>query len=533
LPEASTLELTPTLPAPAHASPAPAPALPHLQTLLDEQESPLIEWPRYSCALGAQQTVVAIRRAAPILHSGPGCSTKVQALIGQGEGYAGGSTIPCTNSGETEVIYGGESRLREVIDGSFKVIDADLYVVLTGCTTDIVGDDVGGVVGEYQLEGRPVVYVETGGFKSNNYVSHELVVNSIIDQYVEPNKTNGGVKPGLVNVFASVPYQDPFWNGNLEEYKRILEGIGLEVNILFGEDSGGVTEWLSIPEAQFNIVVGAWVGLEIARHLKELYGTPFVHFPYFPLGARDTTAFLRQVIDAVDFDEPGRARADAFIRGEERKFYAHIDTLMDFLLEFRYALPRRLYTLLDASYALGFTRFLLNEVGILPAQQFVLDNTPERYQEEIRKRFSEVSHLGLRSAEVAFLADAGLAHDLIRTDAGVGPSVCDAGVKSRVRDGGVEGVADAESRAGVEGAASAKSRGGIDVGGSGSGSDGSRTLIVGSSWERQLAADIGADLLIISVPVVYRLVLGAPVIGYRGAIRVIEDLYTQVLNTFR
>jgi nitrogenase molybdenum-iron protein beta chain len=57
-----------------------------------------IEQPRFSCALAAQQTVVAIKRAVPVLHSGPGCSIKVDSLIGQGEGYAGGSTIPCTNA---------------------------------------------------------------------------------------------------------------------------------------------------------------------------------------------------------------------------------------------------------------------------------------------------------------------------------------------------------------------------------------------------------------------------------------------------
>jgi len=66
--------------------------------------SKFIEQPRYSCALGAQQSVVAIKRAVPIVHAGPGCSGKISRLIGQGEGYAGGSTIPCTNSSETEIV---------------------------------------------------------------------------------------------------------------------------------------------------------------------------------------------------------------------------------------------------------------------------------------------------------------------------------------------------------------------------------------------------------------------------------------------
>jgi nitrogenase molybdenum-iron protein beta chain len=447
---------------------------------VEQIDSPLIEYPRYSCALGAQQSVVAIPRALPILHSGPGCSTKVQALIGQGEGYGGGSTIPCTNSGEAEVIYGGANKLRGVIEGAFKVIDADLFVVLTGCTSDIVGDDIASIVGDFQLEGRPIVYVETGGFKSNNYASHAAVVNAIIDQYVDLNKESGGVKRGLVNVFASIPYQDPFWNGNLEELKRILTGIGLEVNILFGQGCEGMAEWHRIPRAQFNIVADAWAGLGIAKHLQERYGTPWLHYDHFPIGARDSSDFLRQVVDIAGFSAEQRLNAEKFIAAEERRFYAHFDTLMDFLLEFRYGLPRRFHSLLDASYALGLSRFLLNEAGVAPARQFVLDDTPPQYQESLRASFRKASHLARREVEVSFITDAGLAHEAIR---------------------GAQGD--------------------------------SRLLLIGSSWERQLAADLNADLLIVSVPVVYRIVLSACYIGYNGGLRLVEDLYSQVLAVFR
>jgi nitrogenase molybdenum-iron protein beta chain len=438
------------------------------------QTSTAIEFPRYSCALAAQQTVVAIKRAAPIVHAGPGCIMKICGMVGQGDGYAGGGDIPCTNTGEREVVYGGEDRLREIIDGSFKVIDADLYVVLSGCTSDIVGDDIKSVVLGFSQAERPVVCAETGGFKSSNYVSHELVVKEIIDQYVDLHK-NGGVERGLVNVFASVPYQDPFWNGNLEELKRLFEGIGLKVNILFGEDSGGIDEWKTIPNAQFNIVVNAWVGLGIAQHLEEKYGTPYIRFPYFPIGARDTSQMLRQ---AAEFGAVDNAVAAAFIKKEEAKYYGYLDTTMDFLLEFRYGLPRRFYTLLDASYAIGFSRFLLNDIGILPSRQFILDDTPERFRDEITGLFAEIS--GLRSAEIEFLSDAGVAHELIRDD---------------------------ENR--------------------------NRALILGSAWERELANGLGADLLIVSVPITYRLILGCAYVGYRGGIRAIEDIYGRVLDTFR
>lgn len=434
-----------------------------------------IEQPRYSCAIGAQQTVVAIKRGVPILHAGPGCSSKVSSLIGQGEGYAGGNTIPCTNAGEAEVVYGGEGRLRNVVDGAFKVIDADLYVILTGCTSDIVGDDVGRVTGEYQAQGRPIVYAETGGFKSNNYVSHESVVNAIIDQYVDVHNKGGNIQKGLVNVFATVPYQDPYWNGNLEEIKRILEGIGLKVNILFGNGSGGVEEWKTIPDAEFNILINTWTGLGIVKHLQEKYRTPYVHFPYLPIGGIETTRFLKQV---AGFGKLDGKKVEAFIQKEEEKYYSFIERTADFMLEFRYGIPRRFYTILDAAYSIGFSKFLLNELGIIPAKQYVIDDTPEEFREEIKKLFAGISDL--RSAEVAFSIDGGAIQQEIREE----PQK-------------------------------------------------NRAIILGSGWERDLASDIKADLLIISAPVTYRLVLNCGYAGYNGGLRTIEDIYDRVLNTYR
>ena len=434
-----------------------------------------IEQPRYSCAIGAQQTVVAIKRGVPILHAGPGCSAKVSDIIGQGEGYAGGNNIPCTNTGEADVVYGGEERLRNVIDGALKVMDGDLYVVLTGCTSDIVGDDVGRVTAEYQQQGKPIVFAETGGFKSNNYVSHEVVVNAIIDQYVDINYKGEKTQKNLVNVFTTVPYQDPYWNGNLEELKRILEGIGLKVNILFGNESKGVSEWKTIPQAEFNILAGAWTGIGIVKHLEEKYGTPYLHFPYLPIGGIETTRFLREVVEFGNLD---KTKAEAFIKSEEEKYYSFIERTADFMLEFRYGLPRRFYTILDASYSLGFSKFLLNELGIIPAKQFIIDDTPEIYKKQIEQHFIEISDF--RTSSVSFSIDGGEIQKEIRQE-----------------------------------------------------QQKNRALILGSGWDRDLANDIKADLLIVSAPVTYRLILNCGYAGYRGGLRAIEDIYDRVLNTYR
>ena len=122
-----------------------------------------VEQPRYSCAIGAMQSVVAIPRAVPILHSGPGCGDMVSGFFSRSKGYAGGDTTPCTNFNEKDVVFGGIDKLRDIISNSYKVLDTDLQVVMTGCTGGIVGDDIESLVQEFQDDGKPIVAVDTPG----------------------------------------------------------------------------------------------------------------------------------------------------------------------------------------------------------------------------------------------------------------------------------------------------------------------------------------------------------------------------------
>ena len=435
----------------------------------------IIEQERYTCAIGAMQTVTAIPRAVPILHSGPGCGVMVSGFFERATGYAGGSTAPCTNCGESEVVFGGEEKLRKVIQGASRVLVSDLQVVLTGCTADIVGDDAGCVVREFQEAGQAIVHVETAGFKSNNYVSHSQVVNAIVDQYVARfAPATVRKEERLVNVFASLPYQDPFWKGNLRELKRILEGIGFQVNVLFGPDSGGAEEWLRIPEAAFNVLVSSWPGLEIVQHLEAKYGQPFYHFPFFPVGSNETSRFLRGIAAFADLD---RDAVEAFIAREEHAFYEEIDALATFLLEFRYGLPGYAHIIHDASYVLGLSKFLLHEVGIVPREQFIVDNTPEAFHEVLQAELASTSVK--RAIPVTFDPDAGQAQEALR----------------RLHHAG-------------------------------------RGLLIGSGWDKPLAEELGLDFLSAAAPSPYRLVLAAGYLGYRGGLRLIEDIYDRVLATY-
>lgn len=435
-----------------------------------------IEQFRQVCALGALQSVVAIPRAVPVLHAGPGCGAKLWNALAtynayQGSGYTGGHSIPCTNSCESEVIFGGEAKLREVIGNSFEVMDSDLFVVLTGCTADIVGDDVGGVVREFQKEKRPIVYAETAGFKGSNYLGHELVLRAIIEQYLQPAYV---LESGLVNIWSVIPYQDPFWEGSIEALIDLVASIGLKPNVIFGL-YGGIDALKRVPSAQFNLLVSPWVGLDTVRLLEERFGTPFLHYPILPVGPTETGRFLAKVGEFASVDPDVVARR---IDRQEKRYYHYVERIADFLFESRSSQPTRFITAAESLYSIGISRFLTGDLGLVPEVQFVTDNPPQEYRSEIESAFQNVVD-GI-TGRVVFTNDGGVVRETLR---------------------------DIKFYA--------------------------RPFVIGSTWDRVIAREINGYPLSIAMPVSDRVIMSRTYVGYEGGLRLLEDLYSIVVGDYQ
>lgn len=361
--------------------------------------SKIIETPRFSCALGgALSTITAIEGSVPIIHAGPGCG--VQLFYGQsftggfrGSGWIGGVSVPSTNTYEKEVVFGGEQRLKEQIESTIELIEGDRYVVLTGCTSELIGDDVKGVLRNFN--DKTIIYAETAGFKGSSYVGYEILLDAFIDQLVEEKPK----EERLVNILGIVPSQDVFWEGNLAEIERILNSIGLEVNTLFNEKK---IEDLS--SAALNIVLSPWVGVKAAEKLKERFGTPYIVNP-LPIGVTETNSLLEMVGAALEIDV-----SDVTAK-EEKKTYKSIEKVADFITDFDVQL--RFATITDSNYAIALNKFLVNDFGWIPSLALVTDDIPEDYKDFTKKELSFKNNL---SPEVLFESDSGKIWDAIKKE---------------------------------------------------------------------------------------------------------------------
>ena len=430
----------------------------------------LLDKQRYKCALGSMQTVQAITRAIPVLHSGPGCAQKLCNSTGS-SGYFSPNIFPCTSINEKDVVFGGTKKLASTIENALKVIDADLFVVLTGCIPEIVGDDTGEVVSQFADAEKPVIYASTAGFKGNNYKGHEQVVDAIIDQYLKKAADSEKIE-GLVNIWADVPYQDLFWLGNLRELEKLISELGLKPNTIFGYERG-IKNIDLIPKAQFNLLVSPWVGLKNVKKMEKKLGLPFLHLPTLPVGATETSKFLRAV---GEFAKVPSEKVEAVITEHEKYFYYLIERFADLFLENR-VINKQFSIVGDAQYVLALTKFLVNDLGLFPAKQFITDDTPKEYQDAIREEFKKLNY-GIE-AEVEFTTDSYVIH-------------------KEIRDHDYHGY----------------------------------PLVLGSYFDKEVTEELKGNFLNVSWPVQDKVVFDDFYAGYTGGIRLIEDIYTVAVQRF-
>jgi nitrogenase molybdenum-iron protein beta chain len=359
--------------------------------------STVIENPRGTCVLGGIHAVLtAISHVCPIFHSGPGCAMQTSAgESGQaglrGSHYLGSITTPSSNMLEREVVFGGEKKLRNVIDGALEVIEADAYFVLTGCTAGIIGDDVQSVASDYMQRGFPVYPITTPGFAGDSLLGYETVFGTFLDYIVDKEPVR---QPDLVNLLGIVPFHDAHWDGTLTELTRILRKLGLRVNTLFTE-SQNIENVKSTSTAALNIIVSPHLLKNAAERYEREYNVPYLRFPALPIGVTLTSEFVRAVGEALKLDPK---LVDKVVHDEEAFVYGYYESAIGALSWKRFAVVA------DAATAVGVTRFLANDFSMTPVVTIVSETIYRPAdRERIEKGIKTLEYA--KSPDVFFLSD--------------------------------------------------------------------------------------------------------------------------------
>jgi nitrogenase molybdenum-iron protein beta chain len=355
-------------------------------------------------------------------------------------------------------------------------MDGRLFVVLTSCVTEMIGDDVRQAAGHLTSPERPIITAETAGFKGNSYYGYDAVLQSLFRGFVEK------ARPKVcrqVNLWGVVPNIDVFWRGNLEGIRHLLTKLGLDVNTFFtGADT--LDRIRAAASAELNIVVSDVYGVDAARVFQEEHGTPYLTLP-LPVGPSGTSEFLRHIGRALSLKA---SQVERVIASENEKYYHYLEPLTDPYNDFD--MQRYAVVIGDCNYSYAITRFLSDDLGWIPELAVCTDYPGDDRAKTVAERFHHF-------------------------ESALTPSFVFETDTSRI----TKHLADRWPASHGQKYFNAMSP----------------AFVVGSSLDRELAASIGAAHLSVGFPVTNRVVLDRSYTGYKGGLHLVEDLLDAIVAT--
>ncbi|URZ18253.1 nitrogenase iron-molybdenum cofactor biosynthesis protein NifE [Clostridium felsineum] len=259
---------------------------------------------------GARVVLNPITDAFHLIHGPIGCASYTWDLRGS---LSSSSELFrnsfSTDLSETDVIFGGEKKLRAALDEIYDKFQPKVVFIYATCIVGVIGDDVDAVCcdAEKKYPNMRVIPVKSPGFSGNKATGYRAACDAIL-KLIGNKKSDKKVK-GL-NYLGDFNLAGEAWV--IQSY---LKEIGIPVIAKITGDSK-CEELLKAPEASLNIVQCAGSMEYLAKKMQELYGIPYIRISF--LGIEDTENSLLQIAHILG-DEVVLEKAERFIEKEKRK----------------------------------------------------------------------------------------------------------------------------------------------------------------------------------------------------------------------
>ncbi len=250
----------------------------------------------------------------------------------------------CTVINDRDIILNGENSLRLAIENVISLYRPRLIIVITGCVTEIIKDDVDRIVEEFRKR-VDVIYIDGAGFKSDFEKGYEDALVKLVKTFsIKKEKS----KKPLINIFGML-YDDYKKKQDILALKEVL---GDKVDIGFVSASATLESIKSLAYADVNIAFGR--GIEACRFLKDKYNQPYLQMDY-PYGIEGIKGFLGVIADTfnIDYSETMK-NLEENSKEAFNKIYSYLNSL--------YGLP--VCVVGSYSRARGMKRFLEMELGM-------------------------------------------------------------------------------------------------------------------------------------------------------------------------
>ena len=245
----------------------------------------------YGCSMrGAWRALQCMKNDVAIVIHGPkGCNNEFKLDYED--------TIAktyCTEMTENDVITGGLGKLEKLIFDLDKRPDISLIVILTTCTSELIGEDIDTLLQNLKNKTTKKCFVlHTSGISGMvQSDGHNMVISNLIKKYT--SKNNEKIKNSINYIGYSWPF-DHRAGRDMHELNRILDELGIKLNGVYTSNLG-FSEIKEASRASLNVVRCPGSAYGTINFMKENFNIPYLKLP-IPVGLKNTTDFFSKLID--------------------------------------------------------------------------------------------------------------------------------------------------------------------------------------------------------------------------------------------
>ncbi len=291
----------------------------------------------------------------------------------------------CTVIGNKEVIMGGEASLQKALGLLEREIADKTVIVITGCVSEIMGDDVEQVCDEFRQRMK-LVLIHAPGFEGGLEDGYEQALLELMGQILPEKKvmvpSEGEHVRYRVNILG-FGTDDYLAEGDICAIGKMLEE---HAQICCAPPFCSIEDLTNMTKADFTIVFGR--GQKLAQFLQEHYDVPYqmLEYPFGLVGMRELLGTMEARL-GLDYSR-SRGEIEKKTLEQLKGFYYYMKDL--------YGAKCAIYA--NSTYRRGLIRFMEQELGM----DCVLTKDTQEIWDEAQADQSRPSIVAATSFEKAY-----------------------------------------------------------------------------------------------------------------------------------
>lgn len=319
----------------------------------------------YCYFFGAYSVGYGIKDCVNILHTPSGCQRRILYLWSMHDNSINYKVNMCTNIIDKDVIFGTEGKLAELVEDTIKRYQPKIISIVSSCAPEIIGMDYDIALADIKRSNNiKILDINSPGFKGDFYTGFQQSLSKLVKS-LPINKECKKDTVNIIGYFYSRYEEDE--NSNIAELKRLIESLGLKVNVVFmsGCEYEKLEEYSS---AEYNIVLP--YGKECLEYLERV-GKQKNILCNMPIGIDGTIEFIKKISNETNKQEVG----ETFIKNELSRVIPKIEPTIHVMN------CKKACLISDEQNIIGLLDYIL-ELGIEPAIIGYYNN----YSKEIREK---------------------------------------------------------------------------------------------------------------------------------------------------